>query len=180
MIDAITNRPKPIFPKRTLLYVYIYTYIYICGMFQPPRPQPSGRLPKNGWAMLGLWQLCCRRWGHENSTCHELQRNFSKAWSYADATGLLPHRMGVPPNHPLKNYGWYWILFFGIHHLLNLWKPLWLYLGSWGESVILRVCKRDYKPPEVWILLDIGPITMVIRYIYIYYVLLKTSESIDK
>lgn len=42
------------------------------------------RLPKNGWAMLGLWQLCLRRWGHENSTCHELQRNFSKAWSHAD------------------------------------------------------------------------------------------------
>lgn len=42
------------------------------------------RLPKNGWAMMGRWQLCLRRWGQENSTCHELHRNFSKAWRYAD------------------------------------------------------------------------------------------------
>ena len=46
-----------------------------------------GRLPKNGWAILGLWQLCVRRWP-KNSTCHELHRNFSKAWRHADVTGL--------------------------------------------------------------------------------------------
>lgn len=43
------------------------------------------RLPKNGWAILGLWQLCVRRWP-KNSTCHELHRNFSKAWRHADVS----------------------------------------------------------------------------------------------
>lgn len=35
---------------------------------------------------MGLWQLCEKRWGHQNATCNQLHQNFSEAWKYADAT----------------------------------------------------------------------------------------------
>lgn len=66
------------------------------------------KLPRNGWAIHGLWRLCTGQFGAHNATCGQLHEDFVKAWRHADVTLDIQN---IPPEEAWAvSVGPWWVL----------------------------------------------------------------------